>query len=53
MSAGKSGDPKNPLKAGDIPHPRNRRKQDHPVEVKVFGGTRVGETRIGVGWGLF
>ena len=52
MSAGKSGDPKNPLKAGDIPHPRNRRKQDHPVEVKVFGGTRVGERRIGVGWGV-
>jgi hypothetical protein len=38
--------------AGNAAHGADRRKQDHPVEVKVFGGTRNTERRMGIGAGI-
>jgi hypothetical protein len=49
MSSGISRDRNAAVTAGNTPHAYDRRKQDHPVEVKVFGGTRGNERRIGVG----
>jgi len=39
-------------RAGNSPKGNDRRKEDHPVEVKVFGGARVAERRMGVGVGV-
>src|SRR5665647_2749342 len=36
-------------RAGNSPQGIDRRKKDHPVEVKVFGGARDAERRMGVG----
>lgn len=36
-------------RAGNSPQGIDRRKKDHPVEVKVFGGEREAERRMGVG----
>jgi hypothetical protein len=41
-----------PATAGNRPQSIDRRRNDHPVEVKVFGGTRDSERRIGVGAGV-
>jgi len=39
-------------RAGNSPKGNDRRKEDHPAEVKVFGGARVAERRMGVGVGV-
>jgi hypothetical protein len=52
MSSGISRNQSAAVRAGNTPHANDRRKQDHPVEVKVFGGTRASERRIGVGPGI-
>jgi hypothetical protein len=38
--------------AGNSSYTTDRRRQNHPVEVKVFGGTRAAERRMGIGAGI-
>jgi hypothetical protein len=38
--------------AGGSPHAIERRAENHPIEVKVFGGSRAAEPRVGVGAGI-
>ena len=39
-------------KAGGSSHTTERRNRNHPIEVKVFGGSRAAERRMGVGAGI-
>ncbi|MGB9092735.1 MAG: hypothetical protein WCB93_01320 [Gallionella sp.] len=52
MSSEISRDQDTVATAGNAAHGADRRKQHHPVEVKVFGGTRAAERRMGVGAGV-
>ena len=52
MSSEFSGDQNAAAAAENSSHATDRRRQNHPVEVKVFGGTRAAERRMGVGAGI-
>lgn len=39
-------------RGGHNPQGKDRRREDHPAEVKVFGGNRQAERRMGVGAGV-
>jgi hypothetical protein len=52
MSSEFSGDQNAVAAETTSPHAADRRRQNHPVEVKVFGGTRAAEGHMGVGKGI-
>ena len=52
MSSEFPGDQNAAATAGKSPDAIDRRRQNHPVEVKVFGGSRAAERHMGVGKGI-
>ena len=52
MSTESSRDQNAVATAGGSSHPGERRAANHPTEVKVFGGSRAAERRMGVGAGV-
>ena len=52
MSSENLGDQETVATAAKTAYAADRRKQNHPIEVKVFGGTRAADRRIGVGAGV-
>ncbi len=52
MSSELSRDQNAVAAAGGSSHAIERRNENHPIEVKVFGGSRAADRRMGVGAGL-
>lgn len=52
MSSEFSRDQNTAATAGGSSHAIERRRENHPIEVKVFGGTRATDRRMGVGAGV-